>query len=494
MAAAALQAPPSPLIPPNPAANPMAPAMPVETVTSSADKGPKPYSQGELKQKNDTLEDKLDAINSSTGALQPPKFDVPGPPEPKHTDPSQVWGSAAMVLAAAGSMLSRQHLTTAMNAMAGVMKAAKANDMEQAQQDFERWKASSELAIKQQNFQMEAYKAALAKANTDSRTAIAEFTAYAHAFGDNTAVELGKQRNTQALERLMIDRQRLTNQMQANMPKIIQGAEFVQAYKSPEFQAKMQAEPDPQKKMAMVVGLQGGLTPEALDMLSDQTIASGSLPTGFARSAGGQAAIANMVGAKLKEKNLTGADLAARKATYQGLTASMRTLGNTSARIGLGVSELKNLEPQVRKASDELKRSGYPSLNAAIQAGQRESGNAELRNLAVRLQGLKSAFSQVLTRGGVPTDSARATTDELFSTKDPNNVLEASLAAMNDEASAIEKAPGDVRQSLEKNFGGTGGKKNKYLSPDSVKNAVKSGKITAEEGMQILQDDFGFDK
>lgn len=493
MADAAVLQPTNPLAA-NPAAQPPLVQGKIETVTSSAQKGPKPYSQGELKQKNDDLEQQLDAINSASGALQPPKFDVPPPPEPKHTDPSQIWGSAAMVLAAAGSMLTRTHLTTAMNAMAGVMKAAKANDMEAAQQDFDRWKASSELAIKQQNFQMEAYKAALAKANTDSRTAIAEFTAYAHAFGDNTAVELGKQRNVQALERLMLDRERTTNQMQVNMPKIIQGAEFVKAYKSPEFQAKLNAETDPRKKMAMVTGLQGGITPEALEMLTDQAIASGTMPTGFARTPGAQAAIVNSTGAKLKQLGLTGADLAARKATYQGLTASMRTLGNTSARIGLGVSELKNLEPQVRKASDELKRSGYPSLNAAIQAGQRESGNAELRNLAVRLQGLKSAFSQVLTRGGVPTDSARATTDELFSTKDPNNVLEASLAAMNDEASAIEKAPGDVRKSLEKNFGGTGGSKSKYLSPDAVKNAVKSGKITADEGMQVLQDDFGFDK
>lgn len=447
---AALQSSPPPLSPAPPGGT-LDMTNQTENATVTAERS-KPFSPPELKQKYDETEDKLDAINQSTGALQPPKFDMPKAPEPKQTDAMQVWGSAAMTLAAVGSLLTRQPLTTAMNAAASVMKAAKANDMEEAKQQFEVWKANSELAIKQQNFQMEAYKAALSKASTDSRTAIAEFTAYAHAFGDNTAVEVAKQRHVDAVERLLADRDKQFERMQEKMPDIIKAKEFTVAFKSPEFQKKLSEAKSPEEKMGLIAGLTSGMSQEDMDFSSQQRLAGdttayqnqGRGKDGAARLAAMQANTARLA----RQQGLTGADLASRDAAFQGIKAGFRTVDITAARIGLGVAELQKLEPQVRQASEALKRSGYPTLNAWLQAAQREGGSPELKGLAVRLQGLKSAFSQVLTRGGVPTDSARATTDELFSTKDPNGVMEAALSAMNSEAGAIEQAPGVVRDKL----------------------------------------------
>ena len=171
---------------------------------------PAPFSTGELQQKYAQTEDKLAAINQETGALQPPKLETPPPPVPKTTNPAEIWGSAAMAMAALGSLMTRTPMTTALNSAAAVMKAVKANDNETAQAEFERWKIENENAIKQQNFQMEAYKSALAKAGKDETAAIASFTAYAHAFGDHTAAQVAQQNGYIGIQKLQIDRENLS--------------------------------------------------------------------------------------------------------------------------------------------------------------------------------------------------------------------------------------------------------------------------------------------
>lgn len=466
--AAAALAPTSPL---TPGQSPLAPASDdgaSEKVTVTA-KAPNPKDA--LDAHFEDMEGKVGAIDEATGALKPPKLDIPKAPEPKQTDPVEAWGSSAMVLAAVGSLLTRTPLTTAMNSAAAVMKAYKQNDLETAQQEFERWKTSSEMAIKQQDFQMEAYKAALSKASTDRKAATADFMAYAKAFGDKTAYDLAQTRGLEAANKYMLDLAKYSEKMKLDMPKVVESNNFMAAFKDPEFQAKV-AKLDPgargqaisellQKTAPDLAQSQGILDDDAIKDIAQQSLAgdtSAMQGLGYGKTgAANRARALNEKAALMKQMGWTGADAAASVAAFQGLKAGFRTADTTSARIGLGVAELKRLEPQVQQVSAELQRSNYPSFNAVIQAGQREGGDPKLKEFAVRLQGLKSAFSQVLTRGGVPTDSARATTDELFSTRDPVGVTNAALVAMNSEASAIEQAPGDVRKQLSDTLPGKGG-------------------------------------
>lgn len=134
---------------------------------------------------------------------------------------------------------------------------------------------------------------------------------------------------------------------------------------------------------------------------------------------------------------------------YAGRTAGERTLGNTSARIGLGRAELENLIPQALQASAALPRTQYPTANAVLQAYQSGTGDPRVRDLALALQGVKSAYAQVLTRGGAPTEGARAQTDELFNTRDPQAVLETAMARIRTEGAAVGAAPAIVRAQLE---------------------------------------------
>lgn len=80
---------------------------------------------------------------------------------PKQTSPLQMWGSAAMIFAAFGSMFTRQPMTTALNAMAGVMTSYRKGDQQAFDNAMEVWKANSDQAIKLGEFEMRAYEAAM---------------------------------------------------------------------------------------------------------------------------------------------------------------------------------------------------------------------------------------------------------------------------------------------------------------------------------------------
>jgi hypothetical protein len=86
--------------------------------------------------------------NDATKPFQPPP----------QTDPKAVWASTAMLMAGLGSLLTRQPLTTAMNAAAGVIKAYRDGDVAAAQSAFTQWKAAQDAALKIANFQQDTYR------------------------------------------------------------------------------------------------------------------------------------------------------------------------------------------------------------------------------------------------------------------------------------------------------------------------------------------------
>lgn len=99
----------------------------------------------------------------------PPALFQP-PPQPKPYDPIKAWGSVAMLVAGIGSLLTRSHLTTALNAASDVMNAYKANDAAAANAAYQTWQASTANALKLYQFESEQYDKILAAAAVEGRT------------------------------------------------------------------------------------------------------------------------------------------------------------------------------------------------------------------------------------------------------------------------------------------------------------------------------------
>ncbi len=122
------------------------------------------------------------------------------PPTVKNTTPQEEWGSAAMMFAVIGGLFSRQHLTTALNAAAGVMNAFKKGDQEAANQAYQSWKVANDNALKMADYQQKTYKAILdnftrregltiQEGSMEERAATAELLANAHSLRDPVAVQ-----------------------------------------------------------------------------------------------------------------------------------------------------------------------------------------------------------------------------------------------------------------------------------------------------------------
>lgn len=108
---------------------------------------------------------------ASPGGSGPGAFPgmVPQPPPPKmeNTSPVDAWGSMAMLAAALGGAKSRFHATTALNAAAGVLQGIHQKDQEAFKNKFEAWKIAAENANRIQNYEIDAYRAAMQRTNMD---------------------------------------------------------------------------------------------------------------------------------------------------------------------------------------------------------------------------------------------------------------------------------------------------------------------------------------
>ena len=140
--------------------------------------------------------------------LQP----VPSP-NVQVTDPKQVWGSAAMMLALVGSLMTRRPLVTAMNAAAGVLKSTREGDQEAMDAAYQTYKISSENALKIHNAELETYKAMEEKYKDDESAMFAHMRAAAAAHNDPIMLKIAEDRDAQGFEHLMLERERVGREL-----------------------------------------------------------------------------------------------------------------------------------------------------------------------------------------------------------------------------------------------------------------------------------------
>lgn len=179
-----------------------------------------PQREADLGQKEQATEDKIESAEKEKAGLRPPELQTVPPPVPKSTDPKEMWGSAAMMLAGIGSLFTRNHMTTALNAASQVFNAYHQKDQLAANTAYQTWKVANENALKSAEFQQKTYEAALKKSDSDEKGALAEFTAAAHAFQDTTAVQQAQINGIKGVEQLIIERGRLRLAIAEAKPKL----------------------------------------------------------------------------------------------------------------------------------------------------------------------------------------------------------------------------------------------------------------------------------
>lgn len=151
-----------------------------------------------------------DALRAAREAMD--EFHKPAP-EPRQSDPAEAWGSAAMAVAALGGLLTHTPLTTAFNAMGGVLNAYKQNDQAKVQQEFERWKVAHEAAGKLADMELKAV-AEINKIN-DPRRKLAEANAIGAAYKIKWMEDAAAKGDLETLGYLVTGHERSVNAMKA---------------------------------------------------------------------------------------------------------------------------------------------------------------------------------------------------------------------------------------------------------------------------------------
>jgi hypothetical protein len=123
------------------------------------------------------LRERKEALQIEKGKLTPPEYKSIPYKAPKPTNMVEQWGSVAMIFAMLGSMFTRNHATTALNAAAAAMNGFKAGDEAAAKQSYEEFKAANENLLKATEFQQRVYAEAMKGIESREQFASERYTA-----------------------------------------------------------------------------------------------------------------------------------------------------------------------------------------------------------------------------------------------------------------------------------------------------------------------------
>jgi hypothetical protein len=148
----------------------------------------------------------------------------------------------------------------------------------------------------------------------------------------------------------------------------------------------------------------------------------------------------------------SGAEQAVRNAEFQGEKAGQRTVAVRGANVELPANEFQRMAPLALEASSKVNRTQFPSLNAAILAWERGTGDENVVNLAVGANTLATIYARAVSPTGVPTDDLRKKGLSLLDQAFSKGQFSAAVSMMQREIGAAQQAVGEVKQGMRQKF------------------------------------------
>lgn len=137
------------------------------------------------------------------------------------TDPLVAFGSLGSVFGILASAFTHQPFYVAMDASAAAINAVKAGDAKAYDRAHKAWEENYNLALKRHEIQRQSYQDAISLMNTNMGAYEAKMKVSAARFGDEKMLFLLEHGMDKEVLELQAARERLTTQMQENLPKIV---------------------------------------------------------------------------------------------------------------------------------------------------------------------------------------------------------------------------------------------------------------------------------
>jgi len=329
------------------------------------------------------------------------------------TDPMQSFGSGAGFLATFGSLLTRRPLTNALNAGAAVMNAANQKNAEGFKAAFDKWKLESENAWKMVDWDMEQYKAALGKDDTEAKI-------YASAHRNETASAAIQARMGEQYHKDMI------KQLDNSRKPASKVFEYVEDSLAEE-KAKREAQGLPAMTDKELDTRVLELTNEAQTMIKKNGIMSdeqynekykddpeikgladsyskGVPITQLAPGWGKDNPKREAVMRKAYEMN-PDLDWADAHVKYVGNQSGARSLATQTKKIDLASNMLDTSLPSMLDAAKKVGLSTSTDLNTLYNTAKRHFSDKDFSNFSTQLRAVTSDYAQFIGRGRMTVHS-----------------------------------------------------------------------------------------
>ena len=369
------------------------------------------------------------------------------PPTPPQNDPMQAFGSAAGMFAMLASAFTHTPAVNAMNGMAAAINASREGNQQSFENSMKQWKENTEIAIQNHKLQADDMKAAMDMMQLDLASGAAMVKAIAAQSDDKITLRLAEQGEWDKLSDHMQAASKMAQDMQINAPKAMAAVEYMNA------DAQLKAAQKSGDKTA-IAAAQDGLDRAwaRTQIVNTKTIRPPSAAS--IREKDADTLARDDFRQKHGRDPVQGdeAELAQlrndKRADYASQVSGGRAIGNREAGLGLAVNELKRLAPLALEASDKVDRTQYANVNSVIEASQKGTGGENVVQLGLAIAAAKTAYAQVLKRGGATTDDAQRRADDVLNQAWSKGQIKAALEQIMRESEAAQKAIGDTRNEL----------------------------------------------
>lgn len=372
--------------------------------------------------------------DSQTPKPKPPDLQkVPQAPQSDFGSDAQEWVTAMTLLSGVVGAFSRQHASTALNAFSAGIQGFRQGKQDAIDQSFKQWDESTKAAIENNKILQDKYKDVLDDRKLTFDDQMNQIQLIAAQYKDMLTYQAAAEKNYTLVAKIIESQQMAGERASAASERLELQRENFELKKS-------QSETS--------------LTPEAIGLAAQQLAAGdASALTNVGRGTQGAANLAAIRNAVAQIPGMTGDKLASIDLKMKGLQSEARTLGTQTAKLQSAGREADNLGDLLIAASKKVPRGKIPSLNAALLAGERGTGDPDVVAYGAALNSFINAYSRAINPNGVGTVKDKDHAREMLSEGFSQGQVESVVAQLKKETQQAREAPEFVRNQMQGEVG-----------------------------------------
>lgn len=382
------------------------------------------------------------------------------PPEPKKATPapdmkqiqsdSQSWIQAISVLSAFVGARSRNGGTAALKSLAAGLKGVQDGNKVAFEAATTKWKADTDAMMKENQQEMDKYKAILDNRELSESEAMNEIKMVAAEHENQTMLAMDNYHQAAAA---YDSRMKATLSAELTIQKMEQHQKMLEEKQDKEdaMMAKNLQKLPTMKDSDIVPGL--GITKGAL-LQKVQTLhdTGGNYPAAGISMRSLNNPIREMAD-NLRGQMYPNEDVVAQRASAAGEISEGRAIGTASGKIELAANSLDQSLPLLEDAMKKVNLGQFPDINSLDNYASLHTGDPNIVTLNTALQTTVSDYSTLIARNGQRTDATDAAAKHLANVNMANGQLQAFIDQVRREKTAQLRATKLTKEHKEGNSG-----------------------------------------